>query len=405
MNIFKKISFRVIQKILHFSMYFLNFKEPELLSGINAIDSLVENLKLENIKNIFIVTDTNIVKLVFFEKIIANFREKDFIIEIFSDTLPNPSIQQIEIAYERYKNFDSDAIVAIGGGSSIDLAKGIGIRSTKPNKKLQELKGILKVMKKQPLLIAIPTTAGTGSEATVACVVTDEETNEKYAINDPVLIPKIAVLDPITCLDLPKHITATTGIDALTHAVEAYIGNSNTKKTKKMAKLAIEGIKDNLFTAYNNPKDIEARNNMLLASYRAGVAFTRAYVGNIHALAHQLGGMYQVSHGLANAVLMPYVLSYYGDNINKKLSDLYLIVNPDAIKVNKKENAISFIKWIKDLNQQMNIPEKLELDIDERSLKIMAKRAYNEANPLYPVPIIFKENDFIYLYKQAIVKK
>lgn len=404
MNIFKKIGFRVYQKILNFSMYFLPFKEPLLFEGENSLEEMAAYLKHNDVKKLFIVTDENIIRFDFFSDTLRLLEKHEITSNIFTGVKPNPSIQLIEIAYKKYLEDTYDGLFAIGGGSAIDLAKGIGIRFTHPNHSLQSRKGILKVLKKQPLLIAMPTTAGTGSEATVACVVTDEETNEKYAINDPVLIPKIACLNPKTCLDLPQSITATTGMDALTHAVESYIGGSNTKKTKRMAKEAVKAINENLLSAYNNGSNLTIRMNMLKASYQAGVAFTRAYVGNIHALAHQLGGMYHMPHGLANAVLMPHVLKYYQERAYKKLSELYLVINSNANPLEEKENAIQFISWIKLMNKEMNIPEKIALDIREEDILLMSKRAYKEANPLYPVPMIFEVNDFIKIYNQAIEK-
>jgi alcohol dehydrogenase class IV len=404
MNVLKRGIFRIYQKVLHLSMYFLPFKEPLLFEGENSVEEMCKHLRTKNIKKLFIVTDENIVGFDFFKDTLKILSDNEISAEIFSGVKPNPSIQLIEVAYQKYIEDKYDGLFAIGGGSAIDLAKGIGIRFTHPNKTLQSRKGILKVLKKQPLLIAMPTTAGTGSEATVACVVTDEETNEKYAINDPVLIPKIACLNPKTCLKLPQAITATTGIDALTHAVEAYIGGSNTKKTKRMAKEAIQGINDNLLNSYQNGNDLQVRLNMLKASYQAGVAFTRAYVGNVHALAHQLGGMYHVPHGLANAVLMPYVLKYYQEKAYKKLSELYLVINDKANPKEEKENSIQFISWIRLMNKEMNIPERFDLDASEDDLLKMSQRAYKEANPLYPVPMIFDVDDFLKIYKQAIQK-
>lgn len=177
-------------------------------------------------------------------------------------------------------------------------------------------------VKKLPLLMAVPTTAGTGSETTLAAVITDAQTRHKYAINDFPLIPRYAVLDPKVTLSLPPFVTATTGMDALTHAVEAYIGNSSTRGTRKNAEMAVKLIFENLDTAYTNGSDIDARRNMLHASYYAGCAFTKSYVGYVHAVAHSLGGEYNVPHGLANAVLLPFVLQEYGETIHQKLYKL-----------------------------------------------------------------------------------
>ena len=209
----------------------------------------------------------------------------------------------------------------------MDTAKGIGARVACPRKPISKMKGLLKVGRKLPLLIAVPTTAGTGSETTVAAVISNPVTHEKYPINDPKLVPDYAVLDPNLIIGLPNKITSTTGMDALTHAIEAYIGGSNTRKTKKSAKIAVKLIFENLEETYNNPTNKDARNNMLIASYHAGVAFTRAYVGYVHALAHTLGGFYGVPHGLANSILLPVVLEEFGSKAHKKLAELADLVS------------------------------------------------------------------------------
>lgn len=387
---------RTVQKILYLSMFFLPFKEPLIFHHLE--DSvLIINQKKKS--KVFIVTDKNIFAQDFFKKILHLFEKEKISYTVFNETLPNPSIQQIDEIYEAYTSFHGDCILAVGGGSVIDASKGVGIKLTHPRIPLQKMKGILKVLKKQPLVIAIPTTAGTGSEATVACVVTDLNTHEKYAINDPVIIPKIAILDPLCTEKLPKHIVSTTGMDALTHAVEAFIGKSNTTKTKKMALSAIELIHQNLLLAYHE-NTFESRENMLLASYRAGVAFTRAYVGNVHALAHQLGGMYHTPHGLANALLLPKVLRYYGKSVYHKLSILSDSISLTDLNSTEEEKALAFINWIESLNSVMNIPSKIDQVINDNDRLIMSKRAFKEANPLYPVPVIFEISDFENLYNQ-----
>lgn len=385
---------RFIQKVLYLSMFFLPFREPLIYHHLEDAPLILKQRKKTRI---FIVTDKNLYEQDFFKKLINLFKTEGISFTVFHETLPNPSIQQIEEIFEAYQTFGADCILAVGGGSVIDASKGVGIRLTHPNKSLQKMKGILKVWKKQPLLIAVPTTAGTGSEATVACVVTDLKTHEKYAINDPVIIPKIAILDPICTEKLPKHIVSTTGMDALTHAVEAYIGKSNTFKTKRMALSAMKLIRQNLLVAYQE-NTYESRVNMLLASYQAGVAFTRAYVGNVHALAHQLGGMYHTPHGLANAVLLPKVLRYYGKTVEKKLASLsdYLSLTEETLT--RQGKAQAFISWIESLNTLMNIPSKIDQTIQDDEKKLMSIRAYKEANPLYPVPMIFELSDFETLY-------
>jgi alcohol dehydrogenase class IV len=301
-----------------------------------------------------------------------------------------------------YKTNGCDAIIGLGGGSPIDAAKCVGIRVVKPKVPLKKMKGILKVRKRLPLLIAIPTTAGTGSEATLAAVISDPSTHEKFAISDMPLIPKIAVLDPMLTVGLPPFYTATTGMDALTHAIEAYLGKSNTKETKRRALHAIELVHRYLKTVYDHPNHLDARMNMLLASYHAGFAFTRAYVGNIHAIAHTFGGFYQVPHGYANAIIMPHVLCYYSHRIHKKLAFIHDVLYPDHDGT-IKDKALKVIDWIKELNDYFKIPETIDVPNMEHIDK-MIDRAHEEANPLYPVPVIFKKKDFKQIYHLVITK-
>ena len=296
-----------------------------------------------------------------------------------------------------YLDNDCQAIIGFGGGSSMDCAKATAARIAKPHQSLAQMKGILKIHKKLPLLIAIPTTAGTGSETTLAAVITDAQTRHKYAINDFPLIPRYAVLDPKVTLSLPPFITATTGMDALTHAVEAYIGNSTTPGTRKNALDAVRLIFENLDTAYKDGKNIEARRNMLRASYFAGCAFTKSYVGYVHAIAHSLGGKYNVPHGLANAVILPMVLETYGDSITHKLRNLAVTAGLCDKHEDDKTAAQMFIDAVKDMKKRFGIGEHIP-EIQETDIPELAHYADKEANPLYPVPVLMDAGELETLY-------
>lgn len=310
----------------------------------------------------------------------------------------------MEEAVKVYVENGCEAIIGFGGGTAIDCAKGVGARIARPKKSLNKMKGVLKVGRKIPLLIAVPTTAGTGSEGTLAAVITDSKTHDKYAINDVNLIPHVAVHDPLLTLGLPPQLTATTGMDALTHAVEAYIGKSNTKETRKYAQEAVRIIFSSLEKAYQDGNNLEARLNMLKASYYAGLAFTRAYVGNVHAIAHTFGGFYNIPHGLANAVILPYVLRYYGKTVYKKLGELADLVGITQESDSDERKALLFIEAIENMNARMQIPKKINVpDLDY--LDFMIERAYHEANPLYPVPKIFTKEDFRKLYLEITERK
>ena len=211
------------------------------------------------------------------------------------------------------------------------------------------------------------------------------------------LIPRFAVLDPKNTYTLPKSLTATTGMDALTHAVEAYIGNSTSKETRMLSEQVAKLVVENIETAYNEPENYEARANMLSAAYKAGIAFSKSYVGYVHAVVHSLGGQYNVPHGLANSVLLPIVLEEYGEKVHKKLYKLALCSGVANEKDSIKIGAEKFIKKIKELNKNMGIPETIS-GIKEEDIKVMAKHADKEGNPLYPVPVLYNAKELEKFY-------
>lgn len=402
MNIFKKAYCRIYQKIMKFASNFLNFRAPVLLKGEDSLLKIKDVLNENKKQSVLLVSDAFLSSTNYFQELVNDLEKNNIKVSIFNKVIPNPTIDNIEEGLSIYKENNCSAIIAYGGGSPIDCAKGIAARATNPKRPIPKMKGLLKVKHKPAFLIAIPTTAGTGSEATVAAVISNAKTHEKYAINDPKLIPLYAVLDPKLLVSLPGKVTSTTGMDALTHAVEAYIGGSNTKETRKEAKEAVLLIKNNLLKSYQNPTDLEARNNMQIASYKAGLAFTRAYVGYVHAIAHTLGGMYGVPHGLANAVILPHVLRKFGSSCYTRLAELADYISLTDKDKTKKEKAEAFIGFIDKLNAQMNIPNKIENVIQEKDLPIMVKRAIKEANPLYPVPDLWDEKDFLEIFKEIM---
>ena len=387
----KKAYYRVFQKVMKIALYAFDWSEPELLEGPGAIKELPAFIKSKGLSNVLIVTDKGLMSVHLLDSLFEKLDEVGISYVVYDGTEPNPKINNIEDARQLYLDNACQGIIAFGGGSSMDCAKATAARVTNPKKSVNQMRGLLKIRHKIPPLFAVPTTAGTGSEVTVAAVVTDPETHEKNAINDPKLRPKYAVLDPELTLGLPPHITSTTGMDALTHAVEAYIGKSNTKSTEIYAEKAVKMIFDNLEECYNNGKNIEARDQMLKASYYAGMAFTRAYVGYVHAIAHNLGGFYGVPHGLANAVILPYVLEYFGSTAHKRLARLAVISGVKK-EGSDAEKANAFIEEIKAMNKRMNIPEKFDF-IKEEDIPTIVKRALKEGNPLYPVPKIMDEAD------------
>ncbi len=389
---FKKLWYRINQKVLKFFMRFMNWKEPELLIGENSVLKLPSLIKSKNIDNILVVTDKGLMSIHLLDEMLDELNKEKIRFTVFDDVQPNPTILNVESCKETYLKNGCKGIIAFGGGSPMDCAKAAAARVAKPKQSVRKMRGYLKIHKKLPPLFAVPTTAGTGSETTLASVVSDPLTHEKNAICDPCLRPKYAVLDPKLTIGLPKHITSTTGMDALTHAVEAYIGKSNVKSTREFAIRAIKLLHKNLELAYRDGKNIKARENMLMASYLAGNAFTRAFVGYVHAIAHNLGGLYGTPHGLANAVVLPYVLKWYGKSIYSRLAEL-----SDLIKLTNKDEsneakANAFIDEIKRMNKAMDIPDKFDF-IKEDDIKTLVKRALKEGNPGYPVPKIMNEKE------------
>lgn len=404
MNPLRNFYYRSFQSVLYFASFFLNFREPKVISGSKSSGKVFGALVEKNVSRVLIVTDQSIYQLGLLKRMIDGFDEADIKFAIYKDVIPNPTIKNIEEALAIYKKENAKAIVAFGGGSSIDTAKGLAARVANPHKSIEKMRGILKVGGKIPLLIAIPTTAGTGSEATVAAVVVNDETHHKYAINAPKLIPHYAILDPELLVGLPKHITSTTGMDSLTHAIEAFIGRGNTKKTACCAISAIQLIDKSLLESYNNPTNLGARKDMQLAAFQAGLAFTRAYIGYVHALAHALGGKYNVPHGLANAILLPYVLETFGEKIHRRLAILSDAINLTDAKETSANKAAAFIAYIRALNQKMNIPDKFVGVYTIEDIPELARHAVKEANPLYPVPVIMDENELAAIYVKALGK-
>lgn len=397
MNIFAKIYCRIFQTAFRMALPVLPYREPEIIRSCAEIGKVA---KKEKISSVLIVTDKGIVNNGLVDPVEAALQASGVSYCIYADTQPNPTVQNVEDALQVYHVNHCDALIAVGGGSSMDCAKAVGARVAYPKRTVNQLGGKLKVWRKLPTLIAIPTTAGTGSETTLAAMITDSKTHHKYAIMSFPLIPKYAVLDASLTYSLPPHLTSTTGVDALTHAVEAYIGRSTTKETRRLSLDATKLVFENVESAYKDGSNHTARENMLHAAYKAGIAFSKSYVGYIHAVAHSLGGKYGTPHGLANAVVMPYVLESYGKSVYKKLHRLGIAAGVATEEDAPMTGAIKFINAVKALNAGMNIPEKLP-GIQKEDIPSLAKHAAKEANPLYPVPKLMTAKELEQFYYQV----
>ena len=394
MNTLRKIYCRAFQKAFHIAIPFLPYRKPKIAGSVKELPEIIMRHKCTHV---LIITDGGIMKLGLTRRLEKALKEAGIPYTIYDKTVANPTTVNVREALELYHKEGCDVIIGFGGGSSMDCAKAVGACAVKPNQSLAQMKGILKVHKKLPLLMAVPTTAGTGSETTLAAVITDADTRYKYAINDFPLIPRYAVLDPKVTLSLPPFITATTGIDALTHAVEAYIGNSTTIDTRRDALKAVKLIFENIDIAYEHGDNIQARRNMLHASFYAGCAFTKSYVGYVHAVAHSLGGQYNVPHGLANAILLPLVLREYGSCIDKKLHKLAIAAGLADKNTPDHEAAELFIRSIEEMKERFGIVNIVK-EIQETDIPKLAHYADKEANPLYPVPKLMDASELEKFY-------
>ncbi len=394
MNKIKKIYCRTFQMGLKIALPFLPYRKPEVIGSVKAIPEIIRKRRCSHV---LIITDAGIRALGLTRRLEKVLTQNGITFCIYDKTVANPTTANVAEALEMYYTNNCNAIIGFGGGSSMDCAKAVGARIAKPKQSLARMKGILKVHKKLPLLIAVPTTAGTGSETTLAAVITDAETRYKYAINDFPLIPRYAVLDPRVTLSLPPSITSATGMDALTHAVEAYIGRSTTYGTRKDALLAVKLIFENIDKAYTDGSSIDARRNMLHASFYAGCAFTKSYVGYVHAVAHSLGGEYNIPHGLANAILLPFVLEAYGPCIHKKLHHLSVAAGISAKDTPYDTAAREFIDAIKDMKKRFGIGDTVS-EIREEDIPKLSHYADKEANPLYPVPVLMDAEELKQFY-------
>ena len=394
MQITKKIFCRCFQTVLRIALPILPYRDPKLLRKVNDISICLNEKKIQCV---LIVTDSFLHKSGVLEPMKSVLTNEGIRYTVYDAVTPNPTILNVEEAREKYINERCQGLIGFGGGSAIDCAKAVGARIARPNLSIPKMKGILKIWRPIPYLIAVPTTAGTGSETTLATVITDSETLYKFPISDFPLIPRAAVLDPEMTRSLPKHMTSTTGMDALTHAIEAYIGRSTTKQTRKASLKAVRLISENLEKAYEDGNNMDARKNMLYAAYLAGGAFSKSYVGYCHAVAHSLGGEYHVPHGLANAVLLPYVLEAYGQCAYKKYKDIAVAMHLADHNTPQEEAAKKLIAEIRRMNAAMNIPDKLT-GIKEKDISKLAGYADKEANPLYPVPKLMNAKELEQFY-------
>lgn len=382
---------------------FIPIPQPTLLVGPGASGRLGQAIAGFGYSKILIVTDSIISKLGLLKSLTDELTAGGAQFVVFDEITPDAPIPLIEKGIEFYKSHGCDAIVAFGGGSSMDASKAIAV-AVNNDKPLRKLAGYFKGLHNPVKIYAVPTTAGTGSEVTVAAVISDPETHKKLVIIDPRIVPKMAALDPSLMTGLPAPITAATGIDALTHAVEAFVGNWTTPYSNAMALSAVGLIFENLRTAYKDGKNLAAREKMALASTYAGFAFTRANVGYVHAIAHQFGGLYHTPHGLANAIMLPYVLRYSAPAITDRLAQLAVRAKVGKEGESADVLAGKFMDAVEQLNKDLGIPSYLEA-LRESDIPELAKAACWEAHTGYPVPRYMSQQVCEDIIRQALPEK
>lgn len=368
--------------------------------GCGARKELKNEIKRRNFRKAFIVVDKDLIKFGTLDMVTSEIDETPY--EIFSEFKANPTVKNVKDGVTAFNASDSDFIIAIGGGSAIDTAKGIAIVAKNPEfADVVSLEGVADTKAKCVPIVALPTTAGTAAEVTINYVITDEESGRKMVCVDPNDIPVLAIVDAELMASMPKGLTAATGMDALTHAIEGYITKGAWELSDMFELKAIELISSNLRAATANGKDMKARENMALAQYVAGMAFSNVGLGCVHSMAHPLGARFDVPHGVANALLLPIVMEFNMPAALDKYCEIAKAMGEDVTRLTREEGAKVAVNAVKKLSLDLNIPQTLrEINIPKESLKQLAKDAYADVctggNPRE-----ITENDILELYQLA----
>lgn len=349
------------------------------LMGADCLKDAGDQVGELGFKKALIVTDKVLGQIGIVKKVTDVLDNKNIEYAIYDETKPNPTVKNVNDGLALLKEKECDFVISLGGGSAHDCAKGIALLATNGGE-IKDYEGVDKSKKPQLPMVGINTTAGTGSEMTLFAIITDEERHIKMALVDKHLTPIIAVNDPMLMLAMPKSLTAATGMDALTHAIEAYVSTSATPITDACAEKAIELISNYLVNAFENGQDVEARDMMAYAEYLAGMAFNNASLGYVHAMAHQLGGFYNLPHGVCNAILLPHVQEYNKATSASRLAKIAKIMGGNIEGLTDEQGADLCIDMIKSLSQTIGIPEGLGvLGVKESDFETLATNALNDA--------------------------
>ena len=370
--------------------------------GAGAIAEIANEAKAHGFKKAFVCSDPDLIKFNVTSKVTDILTANGLDYELYSDIKPNPTIENVKHGVEAFKASGADYLIAIGGGSSMDTSKAIGIIIANPEfEDVRSLEGTAPTKNPCVPIIAVPTTAGTAAEVTINYVITDVERKRKFVCVDPHDMPIIAVVDPDMMSSMPKGLTASTGMDALTHAIEGYTTKAAWEMTDMFHLKAIELISKSLRGAVANTK--EGREGMALGQYIAGMGFSNVGLGIVHSMAHSLGAVYDTPHGVANAILLPFVLEAYGSVINKKLARLAIAAGIADKSTPEAEAATAFIQAIKDMKKRFDIGDTIP-EIREEDIPKLAHYADKEANPLYPVPVLMNANELETFYYDLMEK-
>ncbi|HBI6898453.1 TPA: L-threonine dehydrogenase [Clostridium perfringens] len=349
------------------------------LMGADCLKDAGDQVGELGFKKALIVTDKVLGQIGIVKKVTDVLDNKNIEYAIYDETKPNPTVKNVNDGLALLKEKECDFVISLGGGSAHDCAKGIALLATNGGE-IKDYEGVDKSKKPQLPMVGINTTAGTGSEMTLFAIITDEERHIKMALVDKHLTPIIAVNDLMLMLAMPKSLTAATGMDALTHAIEAYVSTAATPITDACAEKAIELISNYLVNAVENGQDVEARDMMAYAEYLAGMAFNNASLGYVHAMAHQLGGFYNLPHGVCNAILLPHVQEYNKSTSASRLAKIAKIMGGNIEELTDEQGADLCIDMIKSLSQTIGIPEGLGvLGVKESDFETLATNALNDA--------------------------
>lgn len=378
------VLYKFVMVMLKLVTVFIPAPKPTIYSGAGSCLKLCESLSHMGIDKVLIVTDEMLPKLGLLDNTQRKLEALGIEYVLFDKVVPDPGYQIVEDGVTMGTKNGCTAVLGFGGGSSLDAAKVIAARMTN-NVPISKLVGVLKVKIAPVPIFTVPTTAGTGSETTIAAVVSDPVTNQKTPVIDPKLVPVAAALDPELMTGLPPHITAATGMDALTHAVESYISKHAAPDTDVYALSAVKMIMKHLPVAYEDGNNLAAREAMALASFYAGAAFTKANLGYVHAIAHQFGAFYHTPHGLANAIVLPKILDYSLPSAQSRLAELAVATGLGHQSEDDNALAKKFVASVKELNQKIGIPVTLD-KLKQEDIPAIVKGALKEAHFLYPVP-------------------